>query len=83
MVGTRAGLAQRLGVSRNSLIYWIEHGLVRARQESGGWQRWIVLADATELERLRAYRTRDIAAEHRLRWTAIETGTDHPKGATL
>jgi hypothetical protein len=49
-------LAQRLGVFRNSLIYWMEHGLVRARKETGGWHRWIVWADAAELERLRAYR---------------------------
>jgi hypothetical protein len=63
-------LAERLEVSHNNLIYWIEHGLVRARKEHGGWQRWIVRADAAELERLRAYRNRDIAAEHRRRWTA-------------
>jgi DNA invertase Pin-like site-specific DNA recombinase len=76
-------LAQRLGVSRNSLIYWMEHGLVRARKESGGWQRWIAWADADELERLQAYRDRDIAAEHRQRWTAAYRGNDHQKGTTL
>jgi DNA invertase Pin-like site-specific DNA recombinase len=75
-------LASQLGISRNSLLYWIEHGLVRARKESGGWQRWIAWADATELERLRAYRDRDIAAEHRRRWTAISCGNDHEQGAT-
>jgi hypothetical protein len=57
-------LAGQLEVSRNSLCYWIEHGLVRARKENGGLQRWIVWADASELERLRAYRHRDIAAGH-------------------
>ena len=67
-------LAQQLGISRNSLIYWMEQGLVRARKERGGLQRWIVWADAAEVERLRAYRDRDIAAEHRRRWTA-----EHPE----
>jgi len=75
-------LADQLVVSRNSLFYWTRHGLVRARKENGGLQRWIVWADAAELERLRAYRHRDIAAEHRRRWTAEYTGNDHPKGAT-
>lgn len=69
-------LAGQLAVSHNSLCYWIEHGLVRARKESGGWHRWIVWADAAELGRLRAYRTRDIAAEQRRRWTDAYTGTE-------
>jgi DNA invertase Pin-like site-specific DNA recombinase len=72
-------LAQQLGISRNSLIYWMEHGLVRARKERGGLQRWIVWADAAEVERLRAYRDRDVAAEHRRRWTAEYTELDQQK----
>jgi transcriptional regulator with XRE-family HTH domain len=75
-------LAERLGVARTSLFYWIEHGVARARKESGGLRRWIAWADAAELERLRAYRDRDIAAEHRQRWTAAYTGSDRQKGAT-
>ena len=54
-------LASQLGVSRNSLLYWIEHGLVRARKESGGWQRWIVWADAKEMERLQDIATATLA----------------------
>jgi len=79
-------LADRLGVSHNTLLYWIEHGLVRARKERGGWQRWMVWADAEEVERLRAYRHRDIAVEHRRRWTAVHALptlpalSDHEKG---
>jgi hypothetical protein len=75
-------LAGRLQVSPSSLRYWIEHGVVRARKEQAGWHRWMVWADAAELERLRAYRHRDIAAEHRRRWTAVYTGYDRQKGAT-
>jgi hypothetical protein len=75
-------LAGQLGISRHSRLYWIEHGLVRARKESGGWQRWIVWADAKEMERLQAYRDRDIGAEHRRRWTAVPSISTHQKGAT-
>ncbi len=57
-------VAERLGVPRSSLFTWIQRGVVRARKERGGMQRWIVWADASELERLRAYRHRDRGAEH-------------------
>jgi DNA invertase Pin-like site-specific DNA recombinase len=73
-------LAGRLGISRNSLLYWIEHGLVRARKERGGWQRWIVWADASEVERLRQDPQRDRAAETRQRWTA--TAATEPTGGS-
>jgi hypothetical protein len=75
-------LAGRLEISRTSLHYWIEHGLVRARRESGGWQRWIVWADAKELERLQGYRDRDIGVEQRRRWTAPPSSSTHQKGST-
>src|SRR5262249_29762797 len=75
-------LAGHLEISRNRLFYWIEHGLVRARKECGGWQRWIVWADTKEMERLRAYRDRDIAGEQRRRWTAVRSSTAHQQGAT-
>jgi DNA invertase Pin-like site-specific DNA recombinase len=74
-------LADRLDVAPSGLRHWIERGVVRARQEQGGWQRWIVWADAAELERLRAYRRRDTAAEQRHRWTAPYTGNERQKGS--
>src|SRR5260221_236058 len=55
---------------------------VRARKESGGMQRWIVWADASELERLQAYRHRDIGAEYHRRWTAVPSLSEHQKGST-
>src|SRR5262249_800850 len=61
-------LAERLGVARTSLFYWIEHSVARARKEPGGLRRWIVWANAAELERLRAYRDRDIAPQPRQRF---------------
>jgi hypothetical protein len=75
-------LADRLSVSRNTLLYWIQRGQVRARKEHEGLQRWIVWADAPEMERLHAYRQRDLAAEHRRRWTATSTISAHEKGPT-
>jgi DNA invertase Pin-like site-specific DNA recombinase len=75
-------LADQLEVSHNSLLSWIERGVVRARQERGGWKRWIVWADAADLQRLRAYRSRDRAAELRHRWTAPFTGNESQKGST-
>jgi hypothetical protein len=75
-------VAEQLAMPPSSLVNWIERGLVRARKESGGFHRWIVWADAAELERLHAYRHRNIAAEHRRRWTAEYTGNDPQKGAT-
>jgi|GEM_PF-3885009 len=74
-------VAEPLAMPPSSLVNWIERGLVRARKASGGLHRWIVWADAAELERLHAYRHRDIAAEHRRRWTAEYMGNDHQKGA--
>ena len=75
-------VAERLAVSSQQPAL-----LDRARRGAGTqgarWvQRWIVWADAAELERLRAYRHRDIAAEHRRRWTAAYTREAHQKGAT-
>jgi hypothetical protein len=74
--------ADRLSVSRTTLLYWIQRGQVRARKEHEGLQRWIVWADATELERLHASRRRDLGAEHRRRWTATSTRSAHEKGPT-
>jgi DNA invertase Pin-like site-specific DNA recombinase len=75
-------VAERLALSHSSLCAWIERGVVRARKEPGGLQRWIVWADASELERLRAYRQRDRGAEHRRRWTGIAAPPEHQKGPT-
>ena len=75
-------LADRLSVSRNTLLYWIQRGQVRARKEHEGLQRWIVWADAPEMERLHAYRRRDRDAEQRRRWMAASTRSAHEKGPT-
>lgn len=58
-----------LGMTRSLLHTWIQRGLVQARQEGQGMQRWIVQADAATVERLQQSRQRDIAGETRRRWT--------------
>jgi hypothetical protein len=65
-----ADLARHLAMPRSLLHHWIGQGRVRARQEEGGHRRWIIRADATELECLRRYRHRDLAAEAHQRWHA-------------
>lgn len=65
-----AELARTLPVPRSCLFAWIQRGQVQARQETRGLRRWIVWADAQEVERLRQYHRRDLAAETRQRWTA-------------
>jgi DNA invertase Pin-like site-specific DNA recombinase len=65
-----ADFAHTLGMTRSLLHTWIQHDLVRARQEAQGMHRWIVQADASAIERLRQYRQRDLASATRRRWTA-------------
>ncbi|HLT62610.1 MAG TPA: MerR family transcriptional regulator [Microlunatus sp.] len=43
-------LAHRTGVSRRSLRYYEEHGLIRARRGENGWREY----DATTVHRVRA-----------------------------
>jgi DNA invertase Pin-like site-specific DNA recombinase len=73
-------LAALLAVPRSSLFSWIQRGLVRVRKERQGMRRWIVWADATEVERLRQYRQRDIATDLRRPWTAVSEGAADEKG---
>ncbi len=47
-----ATLAQRLGMPEVTLHHWIRRGWVRAHQQGQPPRRWIVWADAAEVERL-------------------------------
>lgn len=64
------GLAQELGLSKSTLAHWITRGWVRARQQERPAGRWIVWADADELERLRTMQARPLDSELRQRWLA-------------
>jgi DNA invertase Pin-like site-specific DNA recombinase len=63
-----ADLAQVLAIPKHTLEHWIHRGWVQARQETGGWQRWIVRADPAEQERLRRLHQRPIEADIRRQW---------------
>jgi DNA invertase Pin-like site-specific DNA recombinase len=66
-------LARQLSVARSSLFTWIQRGVVQARKERQGLQRWIIWADTQEIERLRQYHQRDRASETRRRWTSTDS----------
>jgi hypothetical protein len=64
----QADLARELGIPRATLEHWVAQGRARARQEPRGRRRWIVWADATELQRLREFRQRPVDDGIRRRW---------------
>lgn len=64
----RADLAERLGIAKTTLEHWIVQGWVRARQEPRGLRRWIVWADAAELQRLDWLRQRPVREQLREQW---------------
>ena len=69
-------LAHELEMPKGTLDHWIGCGWARARRQLASPHRWIVWADATELERLRQLRTRSVADDIRRQWLdrpAIET----------
>ena len=71
-------LAARLGLSRSTLHRWIHLGWVRARQEEGPLQRWIVWADSAELARLVQLRPRSTADAARQRWVVPADAPEIP-----
>lgn len=71
-----ADLGAHLGIPRGSLLGWIRHGVVRARQVDEPLHRWAVWADAAEQERLRAYHARSISDEMRRRWQPTASAPD-------
>jgi DNA invertase Pin-like site-specific DNA recombinase len=64
----RSELTRTLGIPVGTLGHWIQRGWVRARQEPHGLRRWIVWADAAELERLRQLHHRSVDEAIRHRW---------------
>jgi hypothetical protein len=67
-------LAKALRIRLWTLHCWIRHRRVRARQEPSGLRRWIISADAAELDRLR--RQPPMATALRARWLRQE-GAPH------
>jgi DNA invertase Pin-like site-specific DNA recombinase len=67
-----AEVAGALDLSRSTLHTWIRRGWVCARREEQPPYRWIIWADAAELERLQQYRQRSLSEEAHGRWTASQ-----------
>ena len=78
----RSELARTLGIPTGTLDSWIERGWVRARQEPRGLRRWIVWADAAEVERLRQFRQRPLDDAIRQRWLQRQGGSHEPTPRT-
>jgi DNA invertase Pin-like site-specific DNA recombinase len=62
-----ADLARQLDISGVTLYSWLRRGWLRARQEEHS-RRWIVWADAAEVERLRQRHARPAGYYTRRRW---------------
>ena len=76
-----ADLLRAVPLSRSTLHTWVRRGWVQARREVGPLQRWIIWADAAELERLRRHHQRAQSVEARQRWTT-PTGTASTQATT-
>jgi DNA invertase Pin-like site-specific DNA recombinase len=70
----RTELAHTLGIPTGTLDSWIARGWAQARQEPRGLRRWIVWADAAEVERLRQFRQRPLDDAIRQRWLDRQGG---------
>ncbi len=62
-------LVSQCGVARSTIHHWLQQGWLRARREEAPQRRWIIWADAAEVERLRAWQQRSVADKTRQRWT--------------
>ena len=51
-----------------TLYSWVQRGWVKARQQPQPQGRWIVWADAAEVERLKECRQRSLSFEQRQNW---------------
>jgi hypothetical protein len=69
-------LADALGMTRGTLETWIRRGWVAAHQRDEPLRRWVIRADAPELERLRLLRARSLADDARRCWTGPPTDRD-------
>ncbi len=61
-------LAQAIEMPAVTLYNWLRRGWVQARREAAAPRRWILWADAAEVERLRQRHQRSLSDEARQRW---------------
>ena len=73
-----AALAREVGMPAATLFGWLKRGWITGRQDTRPPYRWIITADATEVERLRALRRLPAGYHNRRRWTGATTLIDSP-----
>jgi DNA invertase Pin-like site-specific DNA recombinase len=75
-----AALAREIGMPAATLFGWLKRGWVSGRQDTRAPYRWIITADQTEVERLRALHQLPAGYHNRRRWTdtgiPIDTSKD-------
>jgi hypothetical protein len=69
-----ATLAREIGMPVATLFGWLKRGWVSGRQDTRPPYRWIITADAAEVERLRALHQLPAGYHTRRRWTNTDGG---------
>ena len=72
-----AALAREIGMPTATLFGWLKRGWVTGRQDTRPPYRWIITADAAEVERLRALHQLPAGYHSRRRWTGTGIPTDN------
>ena len=71
-----ATLAREIGMPVATLFGWLKRGWITGRQDTRAPYRWIITADQTEVERLRALHQLPAGYHNRRRWTDDGTPID-------
>ena len=74
-----AALAREIGMPAATLFGWLKRGWITGRQDTRPPYRWIITADAAEVERLRALHQLPAGYHNRRRWTDDGTPIDTSK----
>jgi hypothetical protein len=72
-----AALAREIGMPAATLFGWLKRGWIAGRQDTRPPYRWIITADAAEVERLRALHRLPAGYHNRRRWTDDGIPTDN------
>src|SRR5215469_7800226 len=75
-----ATLAREIGMPAATLLGWLKRGWITSRQDTRPPYRWIITADAAEVERLRALHQLPAGYHNRRRWTSADVLIDRPSG---
>jgi len=79
-----AALAREIGMPVATLFGWLKRGWITGRQDTRAPYRWIITADAAEVQRLRTLHQLPAGYHNRRRWTGdgapIDTSKDKEPG---